>query len=60
MHQAAFPQNVSQKDQWLKLADEWSEMAEEERRHPTRIRRVRHPSFQIHSPRLLPFLRPLH
>jgi hypothetical protein len=49
MHQAAFPQNVSQKDQWLKLADEWSEMAEGERRHPTRIRRVRRLSWKIHS-----------
>jgi hypothetical protein len=52
-HQATLPQNESNRDRWLKLADQWSNMADEAKRQPARIRGFRRrPSSQIHSPRL--------
>jgi hypothetical protein len=52
-HQATLLQNASNKERWLKLADQWSKMADEAKRQPARIRGFRgRPSSQIHSPRL--------
>jgi len=40
-HQADLPQNASEKQRWLKVANEWSKLADQAKRDPARIRRFR-------------------
>jgi hypothetical protein len=36
-HEADLPQNVPQRDRWLKLDDQWSKMAEEAKKDRRRV-----------------------
>ena len=40
-HQAALPQNPAQKNRLLKLAEQWTEMAERARKAPARIGNIK-------------------
>jgi hypothetical protein len=40
-HQAALPQNASQKDRWLKLADDWSRLADTAKKDRSRTARTK-------------------
>jgi hypothetical protein len=45
--QAAVPRNASQRERWIRLAEQWSKLAEGAKKDPARIGRAKHTSRPV-------------